>query len=40
VSRRPLIETAHGTRREAFGPQEWGLLAAVATIWGSSFLFI
>ena len=40
VSRRPLIETAHGTRREAFGPQEWGLLAAVAAIWGSSFLFI
>lgn len=40
VSRRPLIETAHGTRREAFGLQEWGLLAAVATIWGSSFLFI
>jgi drug/metabolite transporter (DMT)-like permease len=40
VSRRPLIETAHGTRREAFGPQEWGLLAAAATIWGSSFLFI
>ena len=40
VSRRPLIETAQGTRREAFGPQEWGLLAAAATIWGSSFLFI
>jgi drug/metabolite transporter (DMT)-like permease len=40
VSRRPLIETAHGTRKEAFGLQEWGLLAAVAAIWGSSFLFI
>ena len=39
-SRRPLIETAHGTRREAFGPQEWGLLAAIAAMWGSSFLFI
>lgn len=40
MSRRPLIETAHGTRREAFGPQEWGLLAAIAGMWGSSFLFI
>jgi len=40
MARRPLIETAHGTRQEAFGPQEWGLLAAVAVIWGSSFLFI
>ena len=39
-SRRPLIETAQGTRREAFGPQEWGLLAAIAAMWGSSFLFI
>lgn len=40
MSRRPLIATAHGTRREAFGLQEWGLLVAVAAIWGSSFLFI
>jgi drug/metabolite transporter (DMT)-like permease len=40
VARRPLIATAHGTRREAFGLQEWGLLVAVAAIWGSSFLFI
>ena len=40
MSRRPLIETAHGTRREAFGLQEWGLLAAIAAMWGSSFLFI
>ena len=40
AARRPLIETAHGTRREAFGLQEWGLLVAVAAIWGSSFLFI
>jgi drug/metabolite transporter (DMT)-like permease len=39
-SRRPLIETAQGTRREAFGPREWGLLAAIAAMWGSSFLFI
>jgi drug/metabolite transporter (DMT)-like permease len=40
MSRRPLIETAQGTRREAFGPQEWGLLATIAAMWGSSFLFI
>jgi drug/metabolite transporter (DMT)-like permease len=40
AARRPLIATAHGTRREAFGLQEWGLLVAVAAIWGSSFLFI
>jgi drug/metabolite transporter (DMT)-like permease len=38
--RRALIETAVGTRHEAFGLQEWGLLAAAATIWGSSFLLI
>ncbi|HZD79764.1 MAG TPA: DMT family transporter [Actinomycetota bacterium] len=40
MSRRPLIETAHGTRREAFGPQEWALLVAIAAMWGSSFLLI
>jgi drug/metabolite transporter (DMT)-like permease len=40
VSRRPLIETAPGTRLEAFGPQEWALLAAIAAMWGASFLFI
>jgi drug/metabolite transporter (DMT)-like permease len=40
VSRRPLIETAHGTRREAFGPREWALLCAIASIWGSSFVLI
>lgn len=40
MRRRPLIETAHGTRREAFGPQEWGLLASIAAMWGASFLFI
>jgi drug/metabolite transporter (DMT)-like permease len=38
--RRALIESAAGTRLEAFGLQEWGLLAAAATIWGSSFLLI
>lgn len=40
MERRPLIETAPGTRREAFGSSEWALLAAIAGIWGSSFLFI
>src|SRR4029453_17627830 len=40
TSRRPLIETAQGTRREAFGPREGGLPAAIAAGWGSSFLFI
>ncbi|HEY7756433.1 MAG TPA: DMT family transporter [Actinomycetota bacterium] len=40
MSRRPLIETAHGTRREAFGPREWALLCAIASIWGSSFVLI
>ncbi|NNK91439.1 MAG: DMT family transporter [Acidimicrobiia bacterium] len=35
-----LAATSHGTRREAFGPAEWALLAAAAGIWGSSFLFI
>jgi drug/metabolite transporter (DMT)-like permease len=35
-----VIATAEGTRREAFGPTEWGLLAAIAAMWGSSFLWI
>jgi drug/metabolite transporter (DMT)-like permease len=40
IARRRLITTAHGTRPEAFGPVEWGLLAATASIWGSSFFWI
>lgn len=40
MNRRPLIETGHGIRREAFGPQEWALLASIAAMWGASFLFI
>jgi drug/metabolite transporter (DMT)-like permease len=40
MDRRPLLETAHGTRRDAFGATEWVLLASIAGIWGSSFLFI
>jgi drug/metabolite transporter (DMT)-like permease len=35
-----LATTAASTRSEAFGPTEWGLLAAIALIWGSSFLFM
>jgi drug/metabolite transporter (DMT)-like permease len=35
-----LITTARGTRTEAFGPTEWGLLAAIGLMWGSSFLWI
>jgi drug/metabolite transporter (DMT)-like permease len=35
-----LPSTASGTNREAFGATEWGFLAAVALIWGSSFLFM
>jgi drug/metabolite transporter (DMT)-like permease len=40
VARRPLLTTAPGTRPEAFGPREWGMLAAIALMWGSSFLWI
>lgn len=39
-SRRRLLETAHGTRPEAFGATEWGLLSGIALIWGSSFLWM
>lgn len=35
-----LPSTATGTNRDAFGVAEWGLLAAIAVIWGSSFLFM
>lgn len=37
---RPLPATTEGTHLGDFGPTEWGLLAATAGIWGSSFLFI
>jgi drug/metabolite transporter (DMT)-like permease len=39
VSRR-LLETGRGSRTGSFGATEWLLLAGVALIWGSSFLFI
>lgn len=35
-----IMTTAPGTRVEAFGPVEWGLLAGIALTWGSSFLWI
>ena len=35
-----MLTTAPGTRPEAFGPREWGMLAAIALMWGSSFLWI
>ncbi len=35
-----MLTTAPGTRPAAFGPAEWGLLVAVALMWGSSFLWI
>ena len=35
-----ILHTTPGSRPEAFGPVEWGLLAAVSLMWGSSFLFI
>ncbi|MGH3480173.1 MAG: hypothetical protein ACRDQD_25470 [Nocardioidaceae bacterium] len=40
LHRRRLLESGTGTRLEAFGPAEWGILATVACLWGSSFLFI
>ncbi|HEX2293740.1 MAG TPA: DMT family transporter [Actinomycetota bacterium] len=35
-----LLASAGGTRTEAFGRFEWGLLASIALIWGSSFVLI
>ena len=35
-----LPSTNRGTHRGAFGATEWGLLAGVALIWGSSFVFM
>jgi drug/metabolite transporter (DMT)-like permease len=40
TARRRLLEAGTGSRPEAFGAGEWLLLAAIAAIWGSSFLFI
>lgn len=40
TGRSSILSTAHGTRREAFGFAEWGLLVYLAVLWGGSFLFI
>lgn len=40
IEPRRVLGTAHGTMLGAFGPLEWGLLAGVSLMWGSSFLFI
>ncbi|MEA2476093.1 MAG: hypothetical protein QOC87_292 [Actinomycetota bacterium] len=40
AARSRILSTSVGSRPEAFGSTEWGLLAAIACIWGSSFLFI
>lgn len=40
MTERRLLSTSEGATADAFGVTEWLLLAAVATIWGSSFFFI
>lgn len=35
-----LLTTSEGTIADAFGAREWGLLAGIAVIWGSSFLWM
>lgn len=35
-----IFATSEGSRPEAFGPGEWTLLLATATIWGSSYFWI
>jgi drug/metabolite transporter (DMT)-like permease len=37
---RGLLATSSGSSLDAFGTTEWGLLAGIAMIWGSSFLFM
>jgi drug/metabolite transporter (DMT)-like permease len=40
MSRSSLITTAEGSTTGAFTSQDWGVLAVVSVVWGSSFLFI
>jgi drug/metabolite transporter (DMT)-like permease len=35
-----ILTTSHGTNREAFSPQDWGLFLSLSLIWGSSFLLM
>ncbi len=39
-TRSALPATAHGTSVHAYTLQDWGILALIALIWGSSFLFM
>lgn len=39
-TRARFLQSASGTRLDAFGPAEWGLLASIAAVWGSSFVLI
>jgi len=38
--RSSLPAAAHGSNTDAFGGSEWGLVAGIALIWGSSFFFV
>ncbi len=40
LPRRRLLEAGAGSSSDAFGAVEWGLLAGIAAIWGSSFLLM
>ena len=40
ATRSLLPSTSRGTNLDAFGVKEWGLLAGIALIWGSSFFFV
>jgi len=40
AARQRLLQTSAGTNLDAFGTAEWGLLAIIATIWGSSFVLM
>jgi drug/metabolite transporter (DMT)-like permease len=40
TARTPSAFTAHGTHKDAFTVADWSLLAGIAAIWGSSFLFM
>lgn len=35
-----LVNTSHGTNREAFSARDWALFISLALIWGASFLFM
>lgn len=35
-----MLTTSEGSTADAFGAREWGLLAGIAAIWGSSFLWM